>query len=236
VTEPEGPIAREVDASRLQRRRRTMHGLRPSLRFVTKGVVASISLLALLAAAPASASVLSQAGSDPDLSRSEARQYGRWWEEQVRGESLLFAGEPIDALGRAAERAWAAGVSRTQLQAALFSDAALDLFAANYAGGEGRPSPYLAYFTNNPVQLGSLGDVFTASGSYVYGPGGTQEQLFDRFTGLRESYLASLGLREVNGRIVDPRAPLLTPYFASILLGDPQPLRQPAVARNVPAS
>jgi hypothetical protein len=53
---------------------------------------------------------------------------------------------------------------------------------------------------------------------------------------LRESYLASLGLREVNGRIVDPRAPLLSPYVASLLLGAPEPLRQPAVALNVPTS
>jgi hypothetical protein len=53
---------------------------------------------------------------------------------------------------------------------------------------------------------------------------------------LRESYLASLGLREVDGRIVDPRAPLLSPYVASLLLGAPEPIRQPAVALDVPAS
>jgi hypothetical protein len=170
------------------------------------------------------------------MSRAEANRYSRWWDEQTIGESLLLAGQPTSRLGAAAAEAWAAGVSRQQLENALFTDVALDVFAANYAGGEGRPSPYVAYFANNPAQLGPLGDLFAADGVYEYGPEGTQARLFDRFPGLRESYLASLGLREVNGRIVDPRAPLLSPYVASLLLGAPEPLRQPAVALNVPTS
>jgi len=40
----------------------------------------------------------------------------------------------------------------------------------------------------------------------------------------------------VNGRIVDPRAPMLSPYVASMLLGAPDPIRQPAIALNVPTS
>jgi hypothetical protein len=193
------------------------------------------SVTCILVAAPASAAVRGRAAGrgEADLTRAEARRYERWWSDEVLGESLLLAGQPITALSKAAEQAWAAGVTREQLQAALFSDVALDLFAANYAGGEGQPSPYLEYFTNNPAQLGPLGNLCALNGTYLVGTGGTQEQLFDRFVGLRESYLASLGLQEVNGRIVDPRAPFLTPYFASLLLGDPEPLPQPDVALNV---
>jgi hypothetical protein len=202
------------------------------------GIAVCLAALGILSAAPAWGAESARAGasSDPELSRDEARRYGRWWEGQVIGESLVLSGQPTTQLEQAAAGAWAAGVGRKQLEAALFTDAALDVFASNYAGGEGRPSPYLAYFANNPAQLGPLGDLFIASGVYQYGPGGTQEQLFGRFPGLRESYLASLGLRELNGRIVDPRAPLLSPYMASLLLGAPDPLRQPAVALNVPTS
>jgi hypothetical protein len=183
-----------------------------------------------------SASARPGASAEPRLSRAEAHRYSRWWGELTVGESMALAGQPTARLEAAAADAWAAGVGRKQLEAALFTDVALDVFASNYAGGEGQPSPYLVYFENNPAQLGTLGDLFLTSGVYQYGPGGTQEQLFDRFPGLRESYLASLGLREVDGRIVDPRAPLLSPYVASLLLGAPEPIRQPAVALDVPAS
>jgi hypothetical protein len=202
------------------------------------GVALCVSVLGMLGAAPVWAAESARAGAsaDPDLSRVEARRYSRWWGGQVVGESLALAGQPTTQLEAAAAQAWAAGVSRQQLEAALFTDVALDVFASNYAGGEGRPSPYLLYFENNPAQLGPLGDLFAVGGVYRYGPGGTQEELFERFPGLRESYLASLGLREVNGRIVDPRAPLLSPYVASLLLGAPDPIRQPAIALNVATS
>jgi hypothetical protein len=171
------------------------------------GITVCLSALGILSAAPAWGAESARAGasSDPELSRVEARRYGRWWEGQVIGESLVLAGQPTTQLEEAAAGAWAGGVGRKQLEAALFTDVALDVFASNSAGGEGRPSPYLAYFVNNPAQLGPLGDLFIASG-------------------------------EVNGRIVDPRAPLLSPYVASLLLGAPDPLRQPAAALNVPTS
>jgi hypothetical protein len=127
-------------------------------------------------------------------------------------------------------------VPRGQLTAALFTNAALTLFAKNAAGGYGQPSPYLEYFTNNPVQLGALGSILTDSPDYVVGPGGTQERLFATFVGLRDSYLASLGLRDVNGRIVDPRNPLLSPYLVEQFMGPPKPLPQPAIALNVEAA
>jgi hypothetical protein len=188
----------------------------------------------LLPAAPASASVdRSRDAARADLTRLEAQRAERWWEGQVLAGSLAFADMPTDQLSEAAQVAWGAGVTKDQLRAALFTDVAREIFAGNAAGGEGQPSPYLKYFTNNPAQLGPLGDLLTTSRSYVVGPGGTQDELFARFTGLRESYLASLGLVEVSGRIVDPRNPYLTPYFASLFLGPPAPLPQPAIALNV---
>ncbi|MGZ8585035.1 MAG: hypothetical protein ACXWXP_06110 [Actinomycetota bacterium] len=188
----------------------------------------------LVPAAPAFASVEgSRSTSRADLRPLEAQRAERWWEGQVRAGSLAFADMPTDQLSEAAQVAWAAGVTKDQLRAALFTDVAREIFAGNAAGGQGQPSPYLEYFANNPAQLGPLGDFLSASRSYVVGPGGTQDELFARFTGLRESYLASLGLVEVNGRIVDPRNPYLTPYFASLFLGPPAPLPQPDIALNV---
>jgi hypothetical protein len=211
--------------------------LRPIVTAVVTAVVMPFLVLWLLPAVPASAWVLGVARdpAEPELSRVEARRYERWWTDQVLVGSLALADMPLAELREAAEGAWAAGVTRRQLRAALFGEAALTVFAANAAGGEGRTSPYLQYFTNNPAQLGPLGEVLSASGEYVGGPGGTQEELFGRFAGLRESYLASLGLAEVDGRIVDPRNPYLTPYLVSLSLGPPEPLPQPAVALNVPA-
>jgi hypothetical protein len=195
-------------------------------------------MLVALGAAPAGASVLlgrSGVADEPRMTRIEARQYHRWWGGEVLSGSLAISDMPLTQLQAAAELAWAAGVSREHLRAALFTDAARNLLAGNAAGGEARPSPYLEYFRNNPVQLGGLGEFLLESPTYEVGPGGTQEQLFARFPGLRESYLASLGLREVNGRIVDPRNPYLTPYLTSMLMGPPQPLPQPAVSLNVVA-
>ncbi|MGH2637433.1 MAG: hypothetical protein ACRDHU_14975 [Actinomycetota bacterium] len=198
-------------------------------------VVFSVTVLSALLAAPTSAAVLGRAGTTvgPRLTGVEARQYGRWWENQTRGEELALLDVPLAELQIAAEQAWAMGVTRAQLRAALFTNAAQTVFARNAAGGEGQPSPYLEYFTNNPVQLGGLGALLSGSPDYLVGPGGTQDQLFATFVGLRESYLASLGLQEVNGRIVDARFPYLTPYLAELLFGPPKPLPQPAIARNV---
>jgi hypothetical protein len=171
------------------------------------------------------------------VTASEARAFERWWEGQATGMDLALAGMPVDALAEAAGRAWGSGAAtRAQISAVLFSNAGYDLLAGNAAGGQGRPSPYVAYFLNNPTQLGSLGAYLLENPTYVVGPGGTQETLFSSFTGLRDSYLASLGLVDVNGRIVDPRYPYLTPFLVSQLMGPPDPLPQPSSALNVAAA
>lgn len=204
-------------------------------RLLAAGVTLSVLVLWLMGAAPASASPLDRATASgtPELTRLEVRQLHRWWDNQVLTGSLALADVPLEELREAAGQALAAGVTERQLRSALFTEAARNVLAGNAAGGEGQPSPYLEYFKNNPLQLGRLGDFLTENPDYVVGPGGTQELLFERFSGLRESYLASLGLQEVDGRIVDPRDPRLTPYLASLLLGDPAPLPQPPAALNV---
>ena len=168
------------------------------------------------------------------LSDVEARRYARWWGGQVVGMEEWLSDVPLAELRDAAGAAWAAGASRAQLRAALFSDAAVTLFSSNAAGGQARPSPYLTYFANNPAMLGPLGEALGPV--YVAGPGGTQDRLFAAFPGLRGSYLASLGLAEVDGRVVDPRNPRLSPYLVSLLMGPPPPLPQPAAALDVEPS
>lgn len=160
----------------------------------------------------------------------EAPQEGaftRWLEGGVDGGGLAVADVPFAALEQAAQEAFLAGTPRSQLRAVLFSEAGRNLMAGNAAAGEGRPSPYVPYFGGRPGELAELGSYLIENPSYVGGPGGTQEDLFDRFPGLRESYLASLGLVEIDGRIVDPRNPYLTPHQTSQLLGPPRPLPQP---------
>jgi hypothetical protein len=198
------------------------------------GTALTLGVLVLLAA-PASADVLGRAGASPKatLTKLEARQFDHWWKGQTVGMSLALADIPVDQLREAAGQAWAAGIPRKSLQAILFSDTGQSVFARNAAGGEGQPSPYVAYFTNNPNQLADLGGYLVAHPEYAAGPGGTQDELFAMFSGLRESYLASLGLVEVNGLIVDPREPRLSPYLVATLFGPPEPLPQPAVALNV---
>jgi hypothetical protein len=194
---------------------------------------AAVSLMVLVPATPAFGAAADGAESSPEVrpTRSDVRAYGRWSEvQELSVGSLAVADMPLEALREAAERAWAAGVPRRLLQAVLFSDAGRDLLAGNAAAGEGRPSPYLAYFQRHFDQLGPLGEFLLASPAYVAGPGGTQDRLFARFPGLRDSYLASLGLVEVNGRIVDPRMPYLTPSLVSMLMGAPKPLPQPAAS------
>ncbi len=185
--------------------------------------------------APASADVLGRAepSAPATLTKLEARQFEHWWKGQTTGMSLALADMPVEQLREAAEQAWASGIPRRSLQAILFSDSGQSVFARNAAGGEGQPSPYVAYFTNNPNQLADLGAYLAAHPEYVAGPGGTQDELFGMFTGLRESYLASLGLVEVNGLIVDPREPRLSPYLVALLFGPAKPLPQPAVALDV---
>ncbi|MGZ8606902.1 MAG: hypothetical protein ACXWXQ_07650 [Actinomycetota bacterium] len=165
-----------------------------------------------------------------EVTSLEAKAYGRWMESQVTSGVQSMPDMPLGELRDAAELAWAAGVPRAHLRVALFSDAARNILAGNAAAGEGRPSPYLAYFANDAAQLGRLGEFLLDDPIYAAGPGGTQDRLFAAFPGLRDSYLASLGLMEVNGRIVDPRAPYLSPYVASLLMGRPQPLPQPGTA------
>jgi hypothetical protein len=198
------------------------------------GAALTLGVVVLLAT-PAAADVLGRAepASRATLTKLEARQFEHFWKGQTTGMSLALADMPVEQLREAAEQAWASGVSRKGLQAILFSDSGQSVFAGNAAGGEGRPSPYVAYFTNNPSQLAKLGAHLVESPEYVAGPGGTQDELFGMFPGLRESYLASLGLVEVNGLIVDPREPRLSPYFVTLLFGPPEPLPQPAVALNV---
>ncbi len=198
----------------------------------------SVLVLWTVAAAPAGASAPAsrRPANHPQLTRVEERRFARWLDAQVVAGGMAYADMPVEELRNAAEQALAAGATRAELQAVLFSDAGRSVLAGNAAAGEGRPSPYVPYFRNNPTQLGSLGAFLLTNTSYVAGPGGTQDALFARFPGLRESYLASLGLMEVNGRIVDPRMPYLTPYTASLFLGAPQPLPQPAVALNVAAA
>jgi hypothetical protein len=204
------------------------------LRAFAMGVVSTVVALTLLAM-PASADVLGRAepSTNARLTTLEARQFDHWWKGQTVGMSLALADMPVERLREAAEEAWASGIPRKSLQAILFSDAGQSVFARNAAGGEGQPSPYVAYFTNNPNQLADLGGYLVAHPEYAAGPGGTQDELFSMFSGLRESYLASLGLVEVNGLIVDPREPRLSPYLAAMLFGPPDPLPQPAVALNV---
>jgi hypothetical protein len=194
--------------------------------------VAAIALMVLVPATPAFGAVADRApaGSSDEIrvARSDARAYGRWaTNQELFVGALAVADVPIEELREAAEQAWAAGVPRRSLQAVLFSEAGRQLLAGNAAAGEGRPSPYLEYFKARPEQLGSLGEYLLGSPAYVAGPGGTQDQLFARFPGLRDSYLASLGLMEVNGRIVDPRLPYLAPAMVSLLMGAPDPLPQP---------
>jgi hypothetical protein len=204
------------------------------VRRFTIGAVATASVGALLLGTPAWAALGEGRARVVDrLSPSEARRVERWWDDQRLGLSLALSDMPMGRLRQAAEIAWAAGIPRARLRTALFSDVAREIFAGNAAGGQGRPSPYVEYFTNNPAQLGPLGELLATAPTYVVGAGGTQDQLFAQFEGLRDSYLASLGLVEVNGRIVDPRAPYLTPYLASLRLGMPSPLAQPESALNV---
>jgi hypothetical protein len=202
----------------------------PRGRRIVLGVAATSALVLL--AAPAMA-LAGRDRDEPELSRAEARRVERWWDLESRSAVVPVMDLPLDRLLQSVERALAAGVPRGALRTAVFSDAAWAIFASNRAGGEGRPSPYAEYFANNPVQLGRLGEYLRDNETYVVGPGGTQDQLFAEFQGLRDSYLASLGLVEVNGRIVDPRAPHLTPYFATRFLGPPRPLPQPSSALNV---
>lgn len=164
-------------------------------------------------------------GDEP--ARIQERAFARWFEGETDAGGLAVADVPLGALQEAAEEAWLAGTPRSQLRAVLYSEAGRNLLAGNAAGGEGRPSPYLEYFRNRPSELAALGSYLIESPSYEGGPGGTQEELFGRFSGLRESYLASLGLVEVDGRIVDPRNPYLTPHVVSQLMGRPAPLPQP---------
>lgn len=193
---------------------------------------AAVSLIVFVPAVSASGADRGRARAGSDMaepSRQEAMAYQRWAEgQEFAVGALAVADVPLAELQDAAGRAWAAGVDRRYLRAVLFSDAGRELLAGNAAGGEGRPSPYLEYFKLRPDQLGPLGEFLLGSPSYVVGPGGTQERLFTRFPGLRDSYLASLGLMEVNGRIVDPRMPYLTPYLVSMLIGPPEPLPQPS--------
>jgi hypothetical protein len=206
-----------------------MDRLRRTIAVVAGALVVSVAGSSVAAAGP-------RTGEDR-LTAREARVFGGWWDVQVAGEGLALAGMPADALGEAAAMAWGSGAAtRAQISAVLFSDAGYALLAGNAAAGEGRPSPYVAYFVNNPAQLGPLGAYLLEHPTYVVGPGGTQDALFSSFTGLRDSYLASLGLVEMNGRIVDPRYPFLTPYLVSQLMGAPAPLPQPASALNVAAA
>ncbi len=209
---------------------------RARIRCLVTSAVSTLTLMVLLAA-PASAGVLGRAtpSSQPTLTKLEARQFDRWWKGQTLGMSLALADMPVTQLREAAEQAWASGAAQRTLMAVLFTDSGQTVFARNAAGGEGQPSPYVAYFTNNPSQLAELGAYLADHPEYVAGPGGTQDELFGMFTGLRESYLASLGLVEVNGLIVDPREPRLSPYLVALLFGPPKPLPQPAVALNVSA-
>ncbi len=204
-------------------------------RRIAGAVVLAFLGLTVMQAAPAWGAALDQAAAPdrPEVSQAQMRAYGRWWDGQVEFGSLAVADVPLGQLQAAAEQAYAAGVTRQELRAALFTDVARDVLAGNAAGGEHEPSPYLAYFRNNPTMLGPLGRLFVANPAYLVGSGGTQDLLFAQFPGLRESYLASLGLQEVNGRIVDPRMPYLSPYLASRFLGEPEPLAQPAAALNV---
>jgi hypothetical protein len=207
-----------------------------TMRFRTAVVGATTLLLALAIAVPALASGIEaddETAGTGALTPLEAQRFERWFQAAELEGSLAVADVPLDALREAGEVALAEGVSKEQLRSAVFSDMAREVFAGNAAGGQGEPSPYLEYFTNNPAQLGALGDLLAANEGYVAGPGGTQDQLFATFDGLRESYLASLGLVEIDGRIVDPRNPRLTPYFAALFLGVPAPLPQPDVALNV---
>jgi hypothetical protein len=204
-----------------------------------RGRVRRVAAIAAISTALWSATVgtvawaADRSSDEPQMTRLEQRAYARWWDGQVSSGGLAFADVPYEALADAAEQAWADGASRKALSAVLFSDAGRNLLAGNAAAGEGEPSPYVPYFRNNPSQLEPLGEYLHENQAYVAGPGGTQDELFDRFPGLRESYLASLGLVEVAGRIVDPRAPYLTPYMASLRLGPPQALPQPEASVDV---
>lgn len=190
-----------------------------------------VAILGLaLVAVPITGVGLAVASPGDEAARIQERAFGRWWGGEVDAGGLAIADVPLGALQEAAEDAWLAGTPRSQLRAVLFSEAGRNLLAGNAAAGEGRPSPYLRYFGNRPSELAALGSYLIESPSYLGGPGGTQDELFDRFSGLRESYLASLGLVEVEGRIVDPRNPYLTPYLVSLRMGPPAPLPQPAPA------
>lgn len=210
--------------------------VRPSRRSALVLAVAALgALAALVPTVPAFASARDGARDGIQVTRAESSQYRHWFEGQLLEGSQEMPDMPLGELRAAAELAWAADVPRQHIRAALFTDEARTILAGNAAAGEGRPSPYLAYFVNNPVQLGRLGEFILENRTYAVGPGGTQEQLFASFSGLRDSYLASLGLMEVNGRIVDPRSPYLTPSLASLLMGPPEPLPQPRTALNVDA-
>ena len=150
---------------------------------------------------------------DPDKGHPEFQQF---WDNLMTSGAPFQPGVPFRQLKAIALAAWKQGKSKQEIRK-LFGNKAASLFASNAAGGEGNPSPYLDYFTENLDQAGALID-YLNSGAGVIGPS-QQQEFFGAFEGLQESYLGSLGLELVTREdgstyVRDPEFPHLTPYLA----------------------
>lgn len=153
--------------------------------------------------------------------RKEDRQFDKWFENVTQGADPSLNTELVEQLARAG---WDQGLRGKELRV-LFSQGAVNLFASNFAGGEGQPSPYVQFFGDNPDMVGDLVAWLQAGGrgygtpgardnfaeflaenegatsadyhTFLQGLPSSQESLFGAFPGLRTSYLGSLGLQEV---------------------------------------
>lgn len=153
--------------------------------------------------------------------KQEDKAFQKWFDNVTQGADPSLNTELVEKLARAG---WDQGLRGKDLRA-LFSQGAVNLFASNFAGGEGQPSPYVQFFQDNPDAVGNLvawlqagGKGFGTTGArdnfaefladnegatiadystYLQGLPSSQESLFGAFPGLKTSYLASLGLQEV---------------------------------------
>jgi hypothetical protein len=145
--------------------------------------------------------------------------FQKWWGNQMENRAGFVPSFPAGDFRPIARQLWKEGARGKDFRG-LFSPGVENLFASNYAGGQGQPSPYLDYFQNNPQALLQL---LSTQGIRNY-TGGSQAQqdLFAQFPGLRESYLGSLGRVEVRhpggGTLVfDPNDPRQAASMNAIL-------------------
>jgi hypothetical protein len=144
-------------------------------------------------------------------------QFQKWWEHHLEASVPFHPSLPAEEIKAVALAAFKAGVEPKDLNV-LFGNKAENLFASNYAGGQGQPSPYLDYFKSHLGEAPKLVEFLKTHNPDT--PQG-QQAAFDTFGGLRESYLTSVGDVEVANAgggttIRDAEFTRLTPYQADL--------------------